>query len=153
MATLIQFQQRLQKLISTNKLEQILFEEIRRFENVFVNLQKQQLSDGEDIFEKIVGTYSFATEQIARGENPRKPKIAGQPFNFEYTGGFFDGMYLEITSGKEAVFKSKDEKYPLLRAKYKNIFGLQEDNLRKVIKQVILPAFLLQVRKELKLNA
>lgn len=151
MATLFQFQERLARINNKAALELILFVEIKRYENVFVNLNKKQLSEGEDNQGKIFGEYSQATEDIAKTENPRKPKIAGQPFNFEYTGGLFDGMELRV-DGTQAQFWSTDGKTEKLFLKYDGLFGLQPDNLKTVIKQVILPAFILQIRRELKLN-
>ena len=94
MGNLIQLQKNFQKLTNKEYLEQLLFTEIKRYENVFVNLQKKQLSSGEDNEGDLFGTYTQATEEIASLENPRKPKKAGEPYNFEYTGGLFDGMEL-----------------------------------------------------------
>lgn len=150
MATIAQFQQRLSRIANKSVLEIILFIEIKRYENIFIRLNKEQLSDGEDNQGKILGTYKKSTEKIAKTENPRQPKIAGQPFNFEYTGGLFDGFELRVFE-KEAYFYSTDGKTDLLIGKYKGLFGLQEDNLKKVISTVILPAFILSIRKELNL--
>ena len=47
MANLFQFQKRLQKLADQKAIELILFVEIKRFENIFINLQNDQLSRGE----------------------------------------------------------------------------------------------------------
>jgi len=150
MATIAQFQQRLSRIANKSVLEIILFIEIKRYENIFIRLNKEQLSKGEDNQGKKLGTYKKATEEIAKTQNPRQPKIAGQPFNFEYTGGLFDGFELRVFE-KEAYFYSTDDKTDLLIGKYKGLFGLQEDNLKKVISTVILPAFILSIRKELNL--
>lgn len=150
MATIAQFSQRLSRIANKESLELILFVEIKRYENVFINLNKKQLSQGEDNEGVLFGTYSQATEEIAKSENPRKPKKAGQPFNFEYTGGLFDGFEL-LVDGTQAQFWSKDKKTEELILKYDGLFGLQPDNLKEVISKVIAPAFILQIRKELNL--
>jgi hypothetical protein len=148
MATIAQFQQKLSRIANKKALELILFVEIKRYENIFVKIQKEQLSKGESNTGDIFGTYTEATESIARLENPRKPKIAGQPYNFEYTGGLFDDMVLDVFEDRASFF-SNDSKTEELMQKYKGLFGLQEDNLRKIIREVIAPAFILQIRKEL----
>ena len=151
MANLQEFQTNLKKVNSYASLEIILFVEIKRFENVFINLNKSQLSEGKSATGQLFGTYSQLTEDIAKTENPRKPKIAGEPYNFEYTGGLFDGFEL-LVDGTQAQFWSKDSKTPFLETKYKDLFGLQDDNLKEVIFKVILPAFQLQIRKVLQLG-
>lgn len=151
MATIVEFQKRLQKLDSDTSLELILFVEIKRHEKVFIEANKLQLSFGKDNKGEIIGTYTEATENWDRGYTPRKPKIAGEPYNFEDTGRFFDGFEL-LVDGKEAQFWSTDEKTPFLVAQYKDIFGLRPENLKDIIKRVILPAFILQIRKHLLLN-
>lgn len=150
MATLFEFQQRLSLLNNRKLLELILFTEIKKAEKQFVKAQKDQLSKGESGTGKIIGTYSFATQQIASEESTRQPKIAGQPYNFEYYGGFFDGMRLDVFEDK-AEFWSSDSKTPLLVTKYKDLFGLQPEPLQKMITAVIYPRFMKEIRKILKL--
>lgn len=144
----MEFQGRFAKLVNREALELILFVEIKRYENVFLNLQKKQLGEGEDNEGNIFGTYTEATENWPRNYTPRKPKVAGRPYNFQDTGGLFDGMEL-LVDGKQAQFWSKDEKTPFLVQQYDGLFGLQEDNLKEVIRNIVLPAFLLQIRKHL----
>jgi hypothetical protein len=150
MATLFQFQQRLARINNIAALESILFLEIKKNEKAFIELNKAQLSEGKDNKGKVFGKYTQLTEDIAKTENPRKPKVAGQPYNFEYTGGLFDGFELPV-DGTQAQFFSTDGKTEELFLKYDGLFGLQPENLRTVIKETILPAFLIQIRKELKL--
>ena len=150
MATIAEFQQRLSRIASKKSLELILFTEIKRHEKIFVRYNKEQLSKGENNEGEIIGTYTEATEEMAADDNPRQPKIAGQPYNFEYTGGLFDGFELRVFEDN-AYFFSTDSKTPELVSQYKGLFGLQEDNLREIIKTVIIPAFVFQIRKELNL--
>lgn len=151
MATLIEFQRRLQILDSQVSLDFLLFKEIERFKNIFIRLNKEQLSKGEDNEGDIFGEYTQATQEIAALGNPRKPKIAGQPYNFEDTGGLFDGFEM-IIENSTAQFWSTDSKTPELIVEYQGLFGLNPDNLQKVISTVILPAFLLSIRRELQLT-
>ncbi len=148
MATIVQFQKNLQKLLNRDALELILFEEIKRYENVFINLQKKQLNQGESNDGELFGTYKLSTQNWARNYTPKKPKIAGQPYNFEDTGDLFKGMELR-TDGKSAEFWSTDSKTDELIVKYDGLFGLRDDNLKEVISKVILPAFMIQIRQVL----
>ncbi len=150
MATIIQVEERLRPLTNRETLELFLFVEIKRFENLFLKAQKEQLNDGENNKGGVIGTYSFATEQIAKNENPRKPKNAGEAFNFEYHGDFFDGMYLDVFEDR-AEFWSRDDKTKKLTVKYNDLFGLQPDRLMELVRRVILPALQLQFRKHLQL--
>jgi hypothetical protein len=150
MATILQFQKRLQRISNPKYLELVVFTEIKRHEALFVEAQKEQLNKGENFRGKVFGTYSPATEEIAKGENTRQPKIAGEPYNFEYYGDFFDGMYLAVFEDN-ALFFSDDPKTRFLITKYKDLFGLQPESLSKLIKTTILPAFLREIRKQLQL--
>lgn len=140
--------QNLERVSNENYLVLAVFEQIKRYENLFVRKQKEQLSKGEDSLGDLFGTYTQATEDIAKTESPRKPKKAGQPYNFEYTGGLFDGMQL-IVNKDSALFYSTDSKTPELIAKYDGLFGLQEDNLKEIIQRAILPSLVLELRKQI----
>lgn len=150
MATIAQFSQRLSRIASKEALTLILFVEIKKAEKFFLEAQKEQLGRGENVDGNIIGTYSFATEQLAKLENTRQPKIAGEPYNFQYYGDFFDDMVLDVFADK-ASFYSEDSKTAELVKKYKGLFGLQDETLKNVIQKYIVPAFQKQVRKELNL--
>lgn len=150
MATIVQFRRNLRRIANAKYLELALFTEIKRFENLFLRAQKEQLNEGVSYKGKVFGEYSFATEQIAKERNTRKPKIAGEPFNFEDTGGFFDGMTLEVFEDR-AEFWSTDSKTPLLVTKYKDLFGLDPERFAQIFNRVIYPAFMLELRKQMQL--
>lgn len=69
-------------------------------------LQDNQLSLGKDSFDKYInnggvynGFYKRSTEDFYSKDpynRPRKPKIAGQPYNFEWSGEFFDSMNIRV---------------------------------------------------------
>lgn len=145
MATLYQFQQKLAKINSQKYLELALFEQIKRYENIFLRYQKEQLNEGEDAEGNIFGVYKQSTEDWDRSYTPRKPKIAGEAYNFEDTGGLFDGMRLDVFEDK-AEFWSDDSKTADLVNRFKGFFGLSDERLREVIKTVIYPAFMIELR-------
>jgi hypothetical protein len=149
---LFQFQENLQKLNNQVKLEKILFGLIKQYEAQIVAYQKQQLSKGEDNEGNIIGYYKPATQEIADYAipQPRADKQSGSPFNFEWTGDFFDGMYL-LSDDKSAEVWSRDSKTSLLNIEYSELLGLQDDNLDKVIKGLVYPVFMDEIRKTLDL--
>ncbi|WP_431129758.1 hypothetical protein [Flagellimonas flava] len=153
MANLFQLQERFQKLDRPKNLEKILFQTIRKNEKTLLSLNKQQLGEGRDVHGNITGTYSRATEieyRFGEGPRPRKPKIEGQPYNYEDQGDFLDGFFLDISNG-QAEWNSKDSKTPLLVQKYGDLFGLDDENLKLSIKNIIVPALLTHIRSTLKI--
>ena len=150
MGSLITLQKNLQKLANREYLIKILFQAIRDTEKIALSLQKEQLAEGRNNEDKEIGTYSRATDLFYRfsDNKPRKPKIEGQPYNFEDTGDFVDNMYLLF--GKDEVqFYSSGEATPILVDRYKNLFGLDDYNLRNYLKNAITPLLIIQVRKVL----
>lgn len=70
------------------------------------SLNKERLREGKNIDGSIVGYYTLFTENIARKSNPRKPKRAGEPYNFEWTGSLFDSMKSIELSNKLSIYNS-----------------------------------------------
>ena len=142
MATLIEFQKKLQPLTNRKVLEEMLFLAIKETKNVAESLQKQQLGEGRSNEDEIIGTYARSTEleYIFGGRQSRKPKIEGEPYNFEDTGGFIDGI-TTIFEKDQVSFWSTDEKTPLLVSKYDNLLGLDDYNLSKYVLNSVFPIF------------
>jgi hypothetical protein len=127
-----------------------MFKAIREAENVILNLNKEQLSDGKNYLGIEVGTYKEETAMLALFDKPRKPKEAGSPYNFEWSGDFFDNFKMGI-NGNEVTITSNvqgdDSKLNFLLNN--NLFGLNEDNLKKVIREQILPKIHIFARQTL----
>lgn len=72
------------------------------FENadLIINiLQENQLAKGLDSSGTVVGRYSWATDVFFANDpqnKPRRPKTAGDPYNFEWSGEFFDSMNIKV---------------------------------------------------------
>lgn len=148
MGNIVQFRERLNRINNPKYLELVVFTNIKKLEKVFLDAQKEQLGRGEDYKGEIFGTYTPATERMAKEENTRQPKKAGEPYNFEYYGGFFDGMVLDVFEDGASFF-SDDPKTEELIKKYKGLFGLQADALYEIIRSRILPAYLTELRQQL----
>lgn len=144
MATLEQVSRNLQPLKSRNEIYRIVLQASSKFEAYLVDLNQIQLSRGLNIFGQPIGVYSEATEEIAATESTREPKIAGQPYNFEWTGDLFDGMTVRFTPEFFEIF-STDSKYDLIITTYSgffsenSVFGLTQEHLSEFIQQKLLP--------------
>lgn len=74
------------------------------FENaeLIINLlQENQLAKGKDSSGSVVGVYSWTTEVYYAKDpqnKPRKPKVKGEPYNFEWSGELFDSMNIKVNT-------------------------------------------------------
>jgi hypothetical protein len=81
---------------------------IENAELIISIIQEKQLSLGLNSYQKIVGYYKQSTEDWSNDpyKKPRKPKEAGQPYNFEYFGELFDSMNVKATQKDFTIFSS-----------------------------------------------
>ena len=141
------------KSLNPKRISNILFDSIRVKEKELIELnQKNQLlkgkdSEGKNLFNKKTkrGVYSQLTEEISGGR-----KKAGTPYTLEDTGDFYKGFFIDVKNDK-AVFSSTDKKTPLLIAEYGEVFGLNDKNLKVVIRETLLPLLLKEIRRTLDL--
>lgn len=145
--------------LSPERVTKQLFQEIRRIEDFLIDLNILQIQEHKDSFDNTLensnqfytGFYSQATAAIAQRENPRKPKTAGQPYNFEWSGDFIDSFLIDIqneTISLNSTGTGSGDKAFFFEG-YTNLFGLTDDNLSKVVKEKLLPFFIDFFRKEL----
>lgn len=72
------------------------------FENsdLIINiLQDNQLAKGLDSSGAVVGVYSWATDVYYANDpqnKPRASKTKGEPYNFEWSGEFYDSMNIKV---------------------------------------------------------
>lgn len=140
MATLIQHLERAKKL-KANNLEKDLFKFIKSIEKDLLELEKERISEkSKDIFGEALGYYSKATEIITKGK-----KKAGEPFTGIDSGDWFDAFYMQEVAGV-LRFSSKDEKNStILNSDNWNsnqVFGLDDEQLKGVIRERLLPFFI-----------
>lgn len=145
--------------LTPQRIEKELFEEIRRIEHFLINLNILQIEESKDSFDNTLensnsfysGVYQESTAAIASLESTVAPKVAGQPYNFAWTGDFIKGFVLDIRNktislnstgtggGDKAVFF----------AGYQNLFGLTDESLSKVVREKLLPFFINFFRTQL----
>lgn len=151
MGTVLSLKKRLETLNNREKVYGLFFGVVKRFEAYLIDLNLIRLEEGQDVTGKVTGTYSRATELeslFGAGPRPIKPKIQGQPYNFQWTGGLFDGMKINLF-GDRAEFTSTDSKAPELIARYGELFGLQERDLVEALQDRLYPGFMELLRNQL----
>ena len=125
-----------------NNLSNMIREILRdKWTEVFKILTDEQLGLGLDAKGKVIGRYSKATEGYAADPDnrPRQPKIAGEPFNFEWTGGLFDELYLTFDSKDSYTLFSYDAKATFLKDTYGDIFDFTEAHNQRINFEIIAP--------------
>jgi hypothetical protein len=131
-------------LLKLNSIEQELPDiaiqsVINNKENIMNILKFSQLelgikSDGSD-----VGVYSDLTSQFAIGQDTVKPKNAGDPYNFQWSGGTFAFMDIKTSGKGEFDIFSTGGKQKLLEDIYGELFDLTEEHNQYVNIEIILP--------------
>jgi len=139
MATLLEQINNLKKL-SPSEIEKQLFLAVKKSEAEFIKLNKGQLAQGKNAEDKIVGEYSPFTEVFADRDGIATSKTPGSPYNFQWSGDFYDGFSLSVTGTEATIFSTgigSGGKKEFLTTN--NLFGLNNENLAKVIKDEIIP--------------
>tara|TARA_R110000787_G_scaffold175266_1_gene287751 strand:+ start:1894 stop:2349 length:456 start_codon:yes stop_codon:yes gene_type:complete len=139
MATLLQQVKNLEKLSQKAVTEEI-FQALKKAEKEIISLNQGQLSKGQDSEGDIVGEYADITQSYADADRINNNKSAGDPYNFNWFGDFFDGFELSV-SGVDATISSvgvgSGGKKDFLTTN--DLFGLTDENLKFIIKTEILP--------------
>ncbi len=151
MATIQKFRQKLRAISDEQLLISLVFEQIERYKGILIDYVQIQLEEGQNPKGQVVGVYKRATELESLFGTPKPilPKKEGDPFNFQWTGGFFDGMFLKVTK-KDAQFGSTD-KAELLESKYGELLGLQIKNFIEAKEDYLVPGLISDIRKRLDL--
>ena len=110
-----------------------------------LNSQGQRLSfqhgkqTGNGIYTKATEAIAHNAFAVALGQQPRKPKRAGSPYNFEWGGSTFDTMGIDLaTDGLIHIFTA-DGKQMFLEEIYGEIFSMTDKNNDYVNRELILP--------------
>lgn len=96
---------------------------------IFLNTDDQLGDERTDSLGRVLGFYSFATELITDGR-----KKAGEPFNLNDTGAFWDSWQVFIGEAVITIDANPNKGDTDLFEKYGiDILGLTEKNLRALI--------------------
>ena len=85
-----------QKKLNSINVHSIVKGAVNKNTKKILDINRSEMNDGLDIFGKVVGKYSKASEEFAKHTNPSKPKKAGANYNFQDTLKLFKGMVIEF---------------------------------------------------------
>ena len=125
--------------LKPQKVKSDLFQFIRSIEAELVAYNAATLKDdSQDVKGNPIGFYSRATELITGGR-----KKQGDLFDLLETGTFLDSLFVKVQTDS-LFFGNKD---PKLKEVLKNtlsddVFGLQDEDLNKVLETRVLPYLL-----------
>lgn len=126
--------------VSESNLTKMLFQAVEKVKEEILKKNKNQLLQGKDVDDKVVGEYSPYTEIFADRDGITTPKTPNSPYNFNWSGEFLKGLYLDI-QGEEAIISStglgSGNKYTFLTTE--NLLGSTEKDLQIIIQNDILP--------------
>lgn len=132
--------------LTPQKVKTDLFAFIRTLEEELAAYNRATLfEDSEDVDGKPIGFYSPGTEIFTDGR-----KKAGEPFDLKETGEFLESIFSKVQT--DSIFfgatdpKLKDVLSNLLT---NNIFGLQDDDLKRVLNERVAPFLIKYFRKEM----
>src|SRR5690606_3622671 len=155
MATLKQALKRANK-VQSNNISRELFSIIKSIQKDIIEINKNQLSQGKDVYEKTIGLYSRATEAITTNQyllGQRKDiKREGTPYTAQDTGEFFKGFFLEKIGDAFRIFSTDPKTHEILDSWESDaLFGLSDKKLREIVNKDILPFLLKNIRNTLEL--
>ena len=139
MSILSRYIQRLEN--ASQELEQVAIRAVAdNKEFILSTLKHDQLGEGLDSFGRVVGTYAPTTEEYyaKKSPKPRTAKRTGEPYNFEWTGKFFDGM--KVTTSKDGFTITSPTKNDLEKIFGTKLTQLTKENMEFVSDKVITPA-------------
>ena len=154
MASIITTINKLEKF-QTESLEALVLKVVQENDKPAIDFNKEQLGRGVTTkpvpirFYKGKGTYRKSTELIAKYSNPKpkKPKIAGQPYNMQWDGVLFDNLQL-IVDQTEALFASDTSRLSKLKqAGYFDLLGLTPKNQVTYVEQILKPKILIGIKQ------
>lgn len=124
----------------------MLFQAVEEVKEEILKRNRNQLLQGKDVKGKVVGEYSPYTEIFADKDGIATPKTPNSPYNFNWSGEFLKGLYLDI-QGEEAIISStglgSGDKYAFLTTE--DLLGSNENDLAIVIQKDILPILQLKI--------
>tara|TARA_A100000164_G_C21909415_1_gene774854 strand:- start:1607 stop:2044 length:438 start_codon:yes stop_codon:yes gene_type:complete len=132
--------------LTPQKVKSDLFRFIRTLEKELASVNADRLhTQSEDVDGNPIGFYSAATEAITGGR-----KRMGQPFDLKETGVFLNSLFAEVDNDSIFFDTSDDKKEEVLQNLLsKEIFGLTDLELNRVIEKELLPYLLEYFNKNL----
>lgn len=142
--------------LTPEKLSKALFDYIKSLEGLMAQINRDTLTkDSKSVDDQDIGFYSKATEIITTGKffagEVSKIKAEGEPFDLIDQNKFIPSIFAIVDSAQSIYFDATDPKKEdvLNNLLTKNIFGLQDKDLKKLIDEKFLPFYLQHINNAL----
>ena len=146
--------------IGKTKLDELLqrgklLKELSAWNSAFNQLTKKQLiqwvqdqlQEGKDGKNVLMGTYSYATELISKGR-----KQQGQNYTFEDTGYFYNSMQVYISEYLIEITGDGKKGNDNLYSKYSQFLTTLNDEHIEKLKEIVKEAYIDYIRKILRID-
>jgi hypothetical protein len=142
----------LKSIGSKSSIDSIVSDVIQKNKSQIIDINLINLDSGLDNKDRIVGTYLPTTQ--ARAEDalikPNQSKIAGQPFNFDWTGQFINRIYITYRSNK-IKFLSRgmgdSEKRTFIETN--NLLGVSQKGSDIINNEIIRPQVIQEIKNRI----
>lgn len=140
----------IKKPVSSDQLLNMVNESVAENEKTIIEVQEKQWDKGQDSKGSVIGKYKKFTEKKAKEQPiPNTPKIAGQPYNLNWSGDLRKKTTLESKVKSKDIVLSINSKSSVVSRLFKtiqkhglinnpsSIFGIQQNNnMDKITKAV-----------------
>jgi len=126
---------------------------IKENKNQIVQVNQIALDKGENYLGQTVGLYSKSTELISKeSPTPNKPKIAGSPYNFDWSGNLLERMFITYSNSKiKFDSRGKGDNQKQLFVSINRLLGVDENGEKIINFEIILPGLQKKFKKITKL--
>ena len=102
-------------------------------------LKEKQLHLGMKSSGAVAGRYAPSTpDYIGDNNKPREAKIPGTPYNFDWSGGFVENLFIK-TEKEGFEILSRDAVQKILEKNYGKLTALTEKHNKIINEEIILP--------------
>jgi hypothetical protein len=114
---------------------------IKENQNQIVQVNQIALDKGENYLGQTVGLYSKSTELISKeSPTPNQPKIAGQPYNFDWSGNLLERMFITYSNAKiKFDSRGKGDNEKQLFVSVNRLLGVDEKGEKIINFEIVLP--------------
>ena len=114
---------------------------IKENQNQIVQVNQIALDKGENYIGQTVGLYSKSTELISKeSPTPNKPKIAGSPYNFDWSGNLLERMFITYSNAKiKFDSRGKGDNEKQLFVSVNRLLGVDEKGEKIINFEIVLP--------------
>jgi hypothetical protein len=106
-----------------------------------IEVNQKELREGKNFVGQTVGLYAKSTELISKeSPTPNQPKIAGQPYNFDWSGNLFEREFITYSNAKiKFDSRGKGDNQKQLFVSVNRLLGVDEKGEKIINFEIVLP--------------